>query len=184
MRRSPVGLLVLSCLAAPLAAQQPATLDLMPVPRALTLGEGRLRLDSSFTVAFAPEGDARLARAVARAMERLARRTALTLSTVPVSDSNGGLVIAALAPGEPVQTETEDESYTLHITPERATLGAPTVVGVLRGLETLLQLVTVDSVGFYFPAVHIEDAPRFPWRGLLVDAGRHFEPIEVIERTL
>ncbi|HEY6060387.1 MAG TPA: family 20 glycosylhydrolase [Gemmatimonadales bacterium] len=184
MRRSPFGLLVLSCLVAPLAAQQPVTLDLMPVPRSLTLGEGRLRLDSSFTVAFAPEGDARLARAVTRAMERLARRTALTLSTVPVSDSNGGLVIAALAPGAPVQTEAENESYTLHITPERATLGAPTVVGVLRGLETLLQLVTADSVGFYFPAVHIEDAPRFPWRGLLVDAGRHFEPIDVIERTL
>ncbi|MGE5743994.1 MAG: beta-N-acetylhexosaminidase [Gemmatimonadota bacterium] len=184
MRRSPFGLLVLSCLVAPLAAQQPLTLDLMPVPRSLTLGEGRLRLDSSFTVAFAPESDPRLARAVTRAMERLARRTALTLSTVPVSDSNGGLVIAALAAGEPVQTEAEDESYTLHITPERATLGAPTVVGVLRGLETLLQLVTADSVGFYFPAIHIEDAPRFPWRGLLVDAGRHFEPIEVIERTL
>ena len=184
MRPSPLGLLVLSCLAAPLAAQQPVTLDLMPVPKSLTLGEGRLRLDSSFSVAFAPEGDARLARAVTRAMERLARRTALTLSTVPVSDSNGGLGIAALASGEPVQTEAEDESYTLHITPERATLGAPTVVGVLRGLETLLQLVTTDSVGFYFPAVHIEDAPRFPWRGLLVDAGRHFEPVEVIERTL
>jgi hexosaminidase len=184
MRRAPFGLLVLSCLVTPLAAQQPVTLDLMPVPRSLTQGEGRLRLDSSFTVAFAPEGDARLARAVTRAMERLARRTALTLSTVPVSDSNGRLVIAALAPGQPVQTEAEDESYTLHITPERATLGAPTVVGVLRGLETLLQLVTVDSVGFYFPAVHIEDAPRFPWRGLLVDAGRHFEPVEVIERTL
>lgn len=184
MRRSPFGLLVLSCLVAPLAAQQPVTLDLMPVPRSLALGEGRLRLDSSFTVAFAPEGEARLGRAVRRAIERLARRTALTLSSVPVSDSTGGLVIAALSPGQPVQTEAEDESYTLHITPERATLGAPTVVGVLRGLETLLQLVAVDSVGFYFPAVHVEDAPRFPWRGLLVDAGRHFEPVEVIERTL
>ena len=41
-----------------------------------------------------------------------------------------------------------------------------------------------DSAGFYFPAVHIADAPRFPWRGLLVDAGRHFEPVDVIKRTL
>src|SRR5574342_471685 len=100
MRRSPFGLLVLSCLVAPLAAQQPLTLDLMPVPRSLTLGEGRLRLDSSFTVAFAPQGDARLGRAVTRVIERLARRTALTLSSVPVSDSTGVFVIAALAPGE------------------------------------------------------------------------------------
>jgi hexosaminidase len=63
-------------------------------------------------------------------------------------------------------------------------LASPTVVGALRGLETLLQLVAADSAGFYLPAVHIEDVPRFPWRGLLVDACRHFEPVEVIERTL
>jgi hexosaminidase len=70
------------------------------------------------------------------------------------------------------------------VTPVRAALRAPTVVGVLRGFETLLQLVTEDSAGFFIPAVTIADAPRFPWRGLLVDAGRHFEPVDVIERTL
>ncbi len=68
--------------------------------------------------------------------------------------------------------------------PSAGSLVAPTVVGVLRGLETVLQLVATDSAGFYFPAVHIADAPRFPWRGLLVDAGRHFEPVDVIKRTL
>jgi hexosaminidase len=94
------------------------------------------------------------------------------------------LVITARGPGQAIQTETEDESYTLDVTPQRATLDAPTVVGVLRGLETLLQLVGRDAVGFYLPAVHIEDAPRFPWRGLLVDVGRHFQPVGVIKRTL
>jgi hexosaminidase len=156
----------------------------MPVPRSLEVRDGRLRLDSTFAVAFSPERDARLSRAVTRAMDRLARRTALTLSVVPVPDSTAQLVIAALSAGQTVQTETEDESYNLNITTEGATLGAPTVVGVLRGLETLLQLVAADSLGFYLPAVHIEDAPRFPWRGLLVDVGRHFEPVAVIERTL
>lgn len=168
----------------PLTAQQPTTLDLMPVPRSLTLGQGRLRLDSSFSVALTAQTDPRLTRAVARAIGRLARRTALTLSAAPVADSVARLAIAAAAAGQAIQSETEDESYTLDVTPARATLAAPTVVGALRGLETLLQLVAADSAGFYLPAVHIEDAPRFPWRGLLVDAGRHFEPIEVIERTL
>ena len=184
MRRSSYGVLVLSCLAMPLTAQQPTTLDLMPVPRSLTFGQGRLRLDSSFSVALTAQTDPRLTRAVARAIGRLARRTALTLTAVPVADSVARLAIAAAAPGQAIQSETEDESYTLDVTPARATLAAPTVVGALRGLETLLQLVAADSAGFYLPAVHIEDAPRFPWRGLLVDAGRHFEPVEVIERTL
>ncbi|HJQ30864.1 MAG TPA: family 20 glycosylhydrolase, partial [Pyrinomonadaceae bacterium] len=38
--------------------------------------------------------------------------------------------------------------------------------------------------GFYLPAVSIQDRPRFPWRGLLIDIGRHFEPMEVIKRNL
>ena len=156
----------------------------MPVPRVLSLGEGRLRLDSSFTVALTGYHDARLGRAVVRVMDRLSRRTALTFSPSPVPDSSAHLVIAAAAAGQAIQTETEDESYTLDVEPARAALTAPTVVGALRGLETLLQLVASDSAGFYLPAVHVEDAPRFPWRGLLVDAGRHFEPVEVIERTL
>jgi hexosaminidase len=156
----------------------------MPVPKTLELREGRLRLDSSFTVAFRAFHDGRLDRAVARALGRLARRTALTLPPVPVADSSARLVIATRAAGQAVQTETEDESYTLDVTPERVDLAAPAVVGALRGLETLLQLVATDSAGFYLPAVHIEDAPRFPWRGLQVDAGRHFEPVEVILRTL
>jgi hexosaminidase len=63
-------------------------------------------------------------------------------------------------------------------------LKAPTVVGVLRGLETFLQLLEGDREGFYLPAVSIQDRPRFPWRGLLIDIGRHFEPMEVIKRNL
>ena len=66
----------------------------------------------------------------------------------------------------------------------RADLHAPTVVGVIRGLETLLQLVAADSAGPYLPAVTIEDHPRFRWRGLLIDVCRHWEPVAVIERTL
>jgi len=163
----------------------PPTLDLMPVPRALTLGAGRLALDSGFRVAVTSFSDARLARGVGRMLERLGRRTALALPAEPGGDTLAArLVIAARGPGQEIQSETEDESYSLEVTPARAVLRAPTVVGALRGLETLLQLVAADGGRFYLPAVRIEDAPRFPWRGLLVDAGRHFEPVDVIQRTL
>lgn len=173
----------------PAAAQRAATLDLMPVPRTLEMrdggGGGRLALDSTFTVAIVGLPNGRLERGVTRLVTRLAQRTGLTLRRSSVRNATAArLVITARGTGQAIQTETEDESYTLDITPQRAALVAPTVVGVVRGLETLLQLVTLDGTRFSFPAVHIEDAPRFPWRGLLVDAGRHFEPVDVIERTL
>jgi hexosaminidase len=55
---------------------------------------------------------------------------------------------------------------------------------VLRGLATLLQLVDMDDSGTFIPVVWIQDEPRFPWRGLLIDACRHWMPIEVIKRNL
>ena len=55
---------------------------------------------------------------------------------------------------------------------------------MLRGLQTFLQLVTITQDGFAAPVVSIQDQPRFSWRGLMIDSGRHFMPIAVLERNL
>jgi hexosaminidase len=78
----------------------------------------------------------------------------------------------------------EDESYTLDVTPSQATLHAANPLGTLHGLQTFLQLVRVTATGFAAPAVHVEDRPRFPWRGLMFDVGRHFIPVDVLERNI
>ncbi len=78
----------------------------------------------------------------------------------------------------------DDESYALDVDTQHMALHARTEIGALRGMETLLQLVQPEGSGFVLPAVHIEDAPRFPWRGLLLDPGRHFLPVDVVYRTL
>jgi hexosaminidase len=86
------------------------------------------------------------------------------------------------APG--IQGAIEDERYTLTVTPEQARLVAPTPYGVFRGIETFLQLVEAGPAGFQVPAVTVDDQPRFPWRGLLMDVGRHWMPVEVVKRNL
>ena len=78
----------------------------------------------------------------------------------------------------------EDESYRLDVTSSGARLNAPTTLGVMRGLQTFLQLEQTTSAGFAVPAVSIEDNPRFPWRGLMIDVGRHFIPLDVLKRNL
>ena len=153
---------------------------LMPVPALLTWGEGRLRLDTAFTVTIgSPARDGRLERAVARFRDRLARATGLLLGR-----GKGGLAVRVKGPGQKIQSPSEDESYLLEVRASGATLDAPTTVGALRGLETVLQLVEADSTGWWIPAVRIADQPRFPWRGLLIDVGRHWEPPAAIERQL
>lgn len=127
--------------------------------------------------------DDRLDGAIDWAMQRLKMQT-----SVVVQDAAAGgpaaLIVSVDGPGEAVQGVDEDESYTIEITSQSAHLHAATDVGAMRGLETLLQLVQSDGQGFWFPAVSIQDSPRFRWRGLMIDCSRHFEPIGVIERTL
>jgi hexosaminidase len=158
--------------------------SLMPAPAVLVRQSGQLRLDSSFAVSGAGPGDARLQRAVARTLARLERRMGTALGRRIAGSGNPTLALEVGGPGEAVQSPEEDESYRLEVTPSGARLQAATTVGALRGLETWLQLVEGDSAGWHVPAVRIEDTPRFPWRGLLIDVGRHFEPVEAIKRQL
>ncbi|MFL6283712.1 MAG: beta-N-acetylhexosaminidase [Pyrinomonadaceae bacterium] len=178
------------CVSAQVPSQPAAQLtaarrNLMPVPASVQFGAGRLAVTKSFTVAATGHVDERLRAGIARAMRRLEGRTVLEFARGLATDASGAtLVIDCKGPGRAVPSVEEDESYTLDVTDRQASLRAPTVVGALRGLETFLQLLEGDREGFYLPAVQINDRPRFRWRGLLIDIGRHYEPPEVLKRNL
>jgi hexosaminidase len=158
---------------------------LMPVPAAIQFQTGRQKIDSSFTVAVEGHTDERLQGGIFRVARRLEGRTGLEFSrTTPGDTKTAALLIQCKSAGKSIPALDEDESYSLVASDKQTVLSAATVVGVLRGLETFLQLLEGDSQGFYIPAVNIQDKPRFPWRGLLIDVGRHFEPVEVLKRNL
>lgn len=84
---------------------------------------------------------------------------------------------------------TVDESYSLTLNADGiARLTAVSSTGVLRGLETFSQLFYKHSVGpaWYTPyvPVSIQDAPKFPHRGILLDVARNWYPVKNILRTL
>src|SRR5688500_2132027 len=118
-------------------------------------------------------------------MKRLEGRTDLTLARgIAPGDQMTLLMIQVEGARTDIPHGSENESYRIDITDRQALLNAPTVVGALRGLETLLQLLDADRAGYFFPSVQIDDKPRFPWRGLLIDVARHFQTMEVLKRTL
>src|SRR6266699_6317884 len=180
-----IGILVLGVFLLPTmtTAQQPA-LNLMPFPASVQSGTGSLRVDSSFSVALSGHTEPRLDRAVARFLRQLARQTALPLSLKPVKAAKATLVVQTDHASKEIQEVGEDESYVLEMGANGAKLTAPTVLGTLRGLQTFLQLVDVSPDGFAAPSVTIQDKPRFPWRGLMIDSARHFIPLDVIRRNL
>src|SRR5258707_5693640 len=176
-------------LAIPVRAQGSASasshLNLMPVPAWVRTQTGRLAITGNFNVAVKNHTDDRLRAGIARMLTRLAGRTVLTLpADLTADEGTATLVVQCEQAGDIVPSLSENESYSLEVTDKQARLVAPTVVGALRGLETFLQLLQGDRDGYYLPALKIQDQPRFPWRGLLIDVGRHYEPIEVLKRNL
>ena len=144
----------------------------MPLPWKSVPAAGHLVIDSSFAIEVHGFTDPRMDSAVRRFTARLTRQTG-----IPINGGKSALVIETAASGS-------YESYQLDISPAKAVLAASTVEGALHGLETFAQLISPGAEGFEAAAVHIEDHPRFSWRGLMIDCSRHWIPLEVIERNL
>lgn len=168
------------------AQDNPATLNLMPVPAKFALTGDKLRLTEDFTVGAVGEAGPRARRAAGRFMDRMSGRTGLFFKQdyrTALSVTNAAtLLIRYEAEGR--LELNENEAYALTVNSDRVMLVAKTDLGVLHGLETVLQLLDCDAKGYFIPCLTLEDEPRFAWRGLLIDAGRHFMPVEVIKRNL
>ena len=154
----------------------------MPLPVLSTAGAGKLAIDSTFKAALVSSPDARLEAAIARLVAQVSRQTGIPM--LGLKDSTAKLRVECARPGNDYPTLGEDESYTLNVTAEGASLIAATRAGALHGLATFAQLVTLGKDGYEVAAAHIEDKPRFPWRGLMIDPARHWMPVAVIKRNL
>jgi hexosaminidase len=196
------GLIALGAFLAPfLAAQtQPAsdTLPLMPWPDNVRQQPGRVEINRNFSVSVSGAGatDPRVKDAVQRVFGRLARQTGIPIrpQVVPASTGATLTVIVEQRDHRPPQRLGDDERYSLEVSNGRARISADAPLGVLRGVETFLQLAqqnitsggptAAGVVGFSIPDVVIQDDPRFAWRGLSLDVSRHFIPLDQVERTM
>jgi hexosaminidase len=167
------------------AVADPRQLNLMPMPASVQIRTGQLVIDPSFSVGISGHSDVQLQRAVDRFLDNLRRQTGMTPLDMKITNAaQAKLVIRSEHESKAVQELGEDESYSLEIGTAGAKLDAATTLGIMRGLETFLQLVQTSSEGFAVPTIAIQDKPRFPWRGLMIDVGRHFIPLDVLKRNL
>jgi hexosaminidase len=79
-----------------------------------------------------------------------------------------------------------DEGYTLSVNPDKIVIKANNPKGIFYGMQTLLQLVPPKSsaANIAIPAVNILDKPRFGWRGLMLDVGRYFYPVDFLKKFI
>ena len=155
----------------------------LPLPEHVTPGNGSLAIDQGLKISFEGFQEPRLERARDRFLMQLSRETGIG-HWPEVTATQPRFVIQTGHASDPVESLGEDESYHLEVAPERVLLRAPNPLGVLHGLQTFLQMVEVTDHGFVVPSVTIDDKPRFPWRGLMIDTGRHFIPLDVLRQNI
>jgi len=159
---------------------------LMPYPKSVKNEEGKFRLSASFTAScLADDKDDILYASVNRIFQGLNRKTGLYFKQQYIRSGNMGKTSLQVRVAKKSDMyRGVDESYSLRINNEGIILEAPNSIGAIRGLETLQQLLARDGEGFYIPYIQINDAPRYSWRGLMIDIARHFIPIDVLKRNI
>ena len=173
---------------APRAIAQPQeTLNLMPVPAHLQLNPGKFRITRNFAVLVkSAPADSVLCGAVNRAYQALNRKTGALFvqQYIKLNDTITNASMQVMARVKVNISPDADESYNLNIGQNHIDLTAENTIGILRGLQTLVQLCAKDNEGYYLPCVAITDIPRFRWRGLMIDVARHFITADEIKRNI
>ena len=148
-----------------LFALQAATtpLPLVPLPISVQRDAGSLRLGRPLTLV----------------AEKGTKEESNTLAEGLKADgvfvgAGGAKVTLRLVPGLP------PEGYRLKVNSDGATLEATTGAGLFYAGQTLRQLIRPNEI----PAVTIEDAPRFAWRGMLLDVSRHFFTVDEVKKMI
>lgn len=161
-------------------------ISLLPLPKSVVLTREKFRLNQDFTLTATGNFHSRLPGAMTRFLRRLDGRTGLFFNQGFITAHNlpesGQLTLQIVSPG--TVGLGMNESYQLTVRENSLILRAPSDIGAIRGLETLLQLLDADEEGYYFPCCDIRDTPRFPWRGLLIDVSRHFLPLEKLKQNI
>jgi hexosaminidase len=179
----PTGLLILALTSWQLhLSAQGFNNQLLPQPKKLVvLSSSMLTLTPSLSITAAPELEKYSQQLVAALEIRTGIQMAVPADGKPAA-SLIRIVVKDAAEGMPYFGM--DESYTLRSNEQGILIESQTVFGLQRAIATLIQLVQPFDKGFAVPYIEINDAPRFAWRGLMLDTGRHFLPVDELYRTV
>jgi hexosaminidase len=150
----------------------------VPAPASVLPGEGAFALTRATPVVVAAGG--KDAREVASLFAGWLRKSnALALAVRPGKAADGAVAFAL----EP-RAGAPAEAYRIDVTRTRIEVHATTRAGLFRGATTLWQMVPEGRGPLAVAAVRIEDAPRFAWRGVMLDSARQYQSPRFIRRFI
>ena len=171
----------------------PHRYPIIPAPYRIQARPGEFRLGRTTRIMLSDPASSELRALVELLATPLRGSSGLSLpvSPEPADDHTPDAISVRLTPGGP---SAPAESYRLVVTERGAMLSAPTPAGLFWGLQTVRQLLPpeveqgvpsqVAPVRWIIPAVEVEDAPRFRYRGILLDVARWYYPPDFIKKLI
>jgi hexosaminidase len=152
-----------------------AEVSVIPKPQTVIAGEGAFALDKTTSIA-APD-DKRSQEIAAFLRDAIRQQTGIDAGAQESRRSGIVLRIDPQLHG--------DEAYRLVVAPRRIDIEAASDKGLFWGVQTLRQLLPDGKAArVAIPAVRIEDAPQFAYRGQMFDVGRHFFPVDFVKKQI
>ena len=159
-----------------------ADIQLIPKPQELSINEGSFVFNKNTSFHVSNDNQLQASEILIRRFKAVANWDLSVVKEQPASNYVTYKTNEAL----------QDESYTIHVESHGITIEANGYSGFLYAVETIRQLLPseieseqqITSVKWEIPNVKISDAPRFKWRGLMLDVSRHFFEKEYIMKTI
>lgn len=175
------GALALAC--ASCTAEKEANYQVIPLPQEVSLTQGNpFKLNENVLIAY-PENNALLQRNAEFLSEYIQQATNYAPKTkaIAAGEQVKNAIVLGLDPGI-----ANKEGYVLTTTPEGISINGQTENGVFYGIQTLRKSIPAEAKGatVLIPAGEIKDEPRFSYRGMHLDVGRHFFPKEFIKKYI
>ncbi len=160
-------------------------INIIPKPFDVNLEYGEFVLDSETEIHFPPE----LKDEAAYFLEKISISSGIKIDALSIAKDKN---IIELNIDKKLVDNYGKEGYELIVTEKKIEIVGASNSGVFYGLQTLLQLlpaeafsrVNISAKEFTVPCIRITDYPRFSWRGFMLDASRHFQPVEYVKQTL
>lgn len=161
---------------------------ILPQPQKLELQTGAFKLTPE-TQIFASQGSLPTARQLAATLRRSSGYPLKTSMKSAAGEATANIILLTT---KNARTNLGPEGYELTVASNSVVIRAPTSAGLFYGVQTLLQLLPPEifssnvmrQMDWQMPCVHIEDWPRFKWRGLMLDDSDHWFGREDVEHLL
>lgn len=153
-----------------------ANYNVVPLPHSIVAGQGEgFTLDSNTKIAY-PEGDSALMRDAEFLAGYIEQMTGLNPALTTDAPAAGAITLAANLQNE------NPEAYQLTVTADGISINGSTAAGTFYGVQTLRKAIPeAGNNNVVFPAVTIDDQPRFAYRGAHFDVSRHFFPADSVK---